>query len=135
MYFSLFLLLISICSINGDVLKETCKCQPYQECQWSKNFDDKLKIIRAATREGWYRSFRASICDQKQMFVWCCENTKGESVQPADEDHLEDLNKQYLANSCGNKVSHGQLYILAMHAILFTVFRLHCASNSSQPQI
>ena len=40
------------------------------------------------------RSFQATICDEKKKNVWCCENTKGESVQPEFKD-IEDLNNQY----------------------------------------
>ena len=95
---SLFIFLIPASLVNGFALKDTCKCQPFLECEWSKITNDRLnsniaKVIKAQLRS----SFQQTICNVEKMNVWCCENTKGESVQPEFKD-IEDLNKQYCSS-------------------------------------
>merc|ERR1711935_80248 len=67
---------------NEDIDIETCECIPFRDCPWALKVYD---LINAGNGGGLIRVFVTNVCDRKNKHVWCCQNTKGESVYPSVE--------------------------------------------------
>ena len=91
-----------------------------QFMQWTKILF--LFPIAKIVKTQLLRSFQATICDEKKKNVWCCENTKGESVQPEFKD-IEDLNNQYCSSDKNNQTNKVRLNLETKYGSVL-IFRI-----------
>ena len=92
-------MIFSLCFTNDVIISipdndfrilDTCKCISYLSCPWSK------KVYELITKGApLVQVFKVNICDNQVKLVWCCVNSKGESVYPASNEHLNILVSQF----------------------------------------
>ena len=68
-----------------DIL-ETCECIPYLSCPWAKKTTELISKGVPLTQ-----LFKVNICNYTTQSVWCCENSKGQSVYPKTNEELKIL--------------------------------------------
>ena len=66
-----------------DIL-ETCECIPYLTCPWAKKTTELISKGVPLTQ-----LFKVNICNYTTQSVWCCENSKGQSVYPKTNEELQ----------------------------------------------